>query len=77
MTYINRNYFLSQYEDPNTIWQYLSCPEKIAYFQINSKIPFIEGVFSDDINICLKERETLLFLDRASFSSFLLLKLRT
>ena len=70
MTYINRNYFLSQYEDPNTIWQYLSCPEKIAYFQINSKIPFIEGVFSDDINICLKERETLLFLDRASFSFY-------
>lgn len=68
MTCVHRDYFPNLHISPDTIWQYLACSEKIAYFQAYPKHSFIEQTFCDDINICLYERESSLSLDRAANS---------
>lgn len=64
MSYIKRRYFESLKEDPNAIWQYLDCVEKIAYHQFQDSSLIMEEVFCDDINICLVENENSLILER-------------
>lgn len=68
MIQIDRNYFPDKSSAPDTIWKFLSCEEKIAYFQINPLFPKIEQVFCGDINIQLHEYENLLSFSRAPFS---------
>ena len=57
MRYINRRYFENLKEDPNAIWQYLDCIEKIAYHQFQDSSLLMEEVFCDDVNICLWESQ--------------------
>lgn len=64
MSYISRRYYESRKEDPNAIWEYLDCIEKMAYHQFQDSRLIMEEVFCDDINICLYETERYLELRR-------------
>ena len=65
---IDRNYFPNKSSVPDTIWQFLPCEEKVAYFQIVPLFSHIEKVFCGDINIQLHEYENSLYFSRAPFS---------
>lgn len=69
MSYINRRYYESQQEAPNSIWRYLSCIEKIAYHQFQDTQYDMEDIFCDDINICILERDDELVIKRNSLKS--------
>ena len=64
MNYINRKYFESREQNPNAIWPYLNCMEKIAYHQFQDSSLIMEEVFCDDVNICLLEEQDRLYLVR-------------
>ena len=68
MKQIDRKFFPDKSSEPDTIWQFLPCEEKIAYFQIIPFFSHIEQVFCGDINVQLHEYENSLSFLRAPFS---------
>lgn len=64
MNCIDRRYFESLKENPNAIWKYLDCIEKIAYHQFQDSPLIMEEVFCDDVNICLYESPSDVSLTR-------------
>ena len=69
MRYIDRGYFNSWQVDPNGIWQYLDCIQKIAYFQFQNSTLDMESVFCDDINIVISENEDEILIKRNCLKS--------
>lgn len=67
MKFIYRNYYSNLLEDPTTIWQYLSCTEKIAYYQLYNEYENIEDMFCNNTNIIFYELKNTIHVMSGNF----------